>query len=361
MVAPAYATLLAKAIVGLGVAFATPFVRGQEGTPLPPPTFAQKLQVLLERFHRVMPQQPELLRNAAVRTRIAPQALPVLRELRALLATGPTGRPTDPAAGDQSARAEEFTIYALVLADAKLQTELAAKVRAGDASATLLVESAAVITAADANTRGKAVAAIAKGLAGSDGKQGLAAPSAVRCLLIAGDLSSAEATQLAKATLDPQLAEQLTLSAQERANDARQYLDKPFVLAGTQANGEEFSTASLLGKVILIDFWATWCGPCVRTLPQVEALHTKLHEKGLEVVGISSDREATALSRFLTEHPAMTWPQLFDTNGKGWHPLNTKYGVSAIPRMFLIDRKGVLRSVDAQADLEALLLRLLAE
>jgi len=102
--------------------------------------------------------------------------------------------------------------------------------------------------------------------------------------------------------------------------------------------GKQLSVGSYKGKVVLVDFWATWCGPCVGELPNVLKTYEKYHPKGFEIVGISLDSDKTKLTSFM-EAKKMTWQQYFD--GKGWgNKLAGKYGVSSIPATFLLDREG---------------------
>jgi peroxiredoxin len=91
------------------------------------------------------------------------------------------------------------------------------------------------------------------------------------------------------------------------------------------------------GKVVLLDFWATWCGPCVAELPNVVKAYGKYHEQGLEVLGISLDREdwEEKLAEF-TRKKNMPWPQVYD--GKFWGAEVAKlYGIDSIPHMLLVD------------------------
>ena len=136
---------------------------------------------------------------------------------------------------------------------------------------------------------------------------------------------------------------------------------EPLVLEGRAYGGRQASTANWHGKVILVDFWATWCGPCIRELPRVVEAYEKWHGDGLEVLGVSCDKEGADLRRFLRKNPRVAWPQLFGDGGGGWHPLATQYGVKSIPTMFLIDRNGICRSVTARQNFEQLIPELLAE
>ncbi|HVX11620.1 MAG TPA: redoxin family protein [Pirellulales bacterium] len=113
-------------------------------------------------------------------------------------------------------------------------------------------------------------------------------------------------------------------------------------LKGTTAAGQEFDWASYRGKVVLIDFWATWCGPCVAELPNVRELYDKYHERGFDVVGISLDHDRAALDKFLSEK-GIPWTTLHQAGGQ--HPVATYYGVSAIPTMLLVGRDGKVTSI----------------
>jgi peroxiredoxin len=134
---------------------------------------------------------------------------------------------------------------------------------------------------------------------------------------------------------------------------------KPFALSFTAVDGRTVDTAAWRGKVVLVDFWATWCGPCVAELPKVREIYDRFHQRGFEIVGISLDDSKTALEKFQAKHH-LPWPQYFD--GKGWNnDLVVKHGISLIPTVWLIDKRGVLRDMNARQDLAAKVQKLVEE
>ncbi len=320
-----------------------------EPAPSSAATDAQ-LTDFLDRFHRVMPRQPIALRDPLVRRNVAPTAVPVLRQINAFLSEHREERRF-------RSVLREFTIYALALGDEVADARVRDLAKSDPIEAGLLRAVAELIAAPDAQARHAALTSFERLLA----EPSDAAPSAVRCALIAADLTATEATALARAACDPQLAANLDKAAGWAAKDPRKLLGQPLVLEGKLANGERFSTASMRGRVVIVHFWASWSVRCDYALPDVLRARVKFLDKGVSVVGVSCDRDPATLKDYLEKHPEMSWPQLFDAEHPGWHALATSLGVNLIPRVFLIDRDGIVRSVDAQEDLLAEVARLVGD
>ena len=120
----------------------------------------------------------------------------------------------------------------------------------------------------------------------------------------------------------------------------------PFPVTASDLSGSPISLAQYKGKVVLMDFWATWCGPCVGEMPNVIAAYSKYHAQGFDVVGISLDQDKSALTGFIASNK-MPWRQVFD--GKGWgSAVPNQYGVKAIPFGLLIGRDGKIAAVDVR-------------
>ena len=116
---------------------------------------------------------------------------------------------------------------------------------------------------------------------------------------------------------------------------------EPVAFSVKSIDGKTLSPADYKGKVLLIDFWATWCGPCVMEMPNVKNVYNRYHAKGFEIVGISLDQSRDKLDAYLRQQQ-IEWPQYFD--GKWWsNDVAVKYGITSIPTTVLVDRKGKIR------------------
>ena len=106
-------------------------------------------------------------------------------------------------------------------------------------------------------------------------------------------------------------------------------------LGGFQLEG---NVPALAGRVVLVDFWASWCGPCKRSFPELDTLQKAYADRGLTILAISVDEKAEAMDAFLKEHP-VTFATVRDAGQK----LVAAAGVESMPTSFLVDRKGVIR------------------
>jgi thiol-disulfide isomerase/thioredoxin len=119
--------------------------------------------------------------------------------------------------------------------------------------------------------------------------------------------------------------------------------------------------ASLRGKVVIVDFWATWCGPCRLAMPRLSAMQARYGAQGLRVVGLTAD-PAERVADF-TARAGLKYPVEVDTHGS----TSVAYGVSVLPTLYVIDKRGVVRDVATgfdpgrDAQIEALVKQLLSE
>jgi len=116
------------------------------------------------------------------------------------------------------------------------------------------------------------------------------------------------------------------------------------------------------GKVVVIDFWATWCGPCVGSIPHLQELYSKYKAAGLEIIGVSIDgpqyqTSLDTLKDFIAKHH-VSWPQYYQ--GEDWDSsFSSSWGIEGIPTVFVVDQTGRLYSTDARGKLDEILAKLL--
>ena len=177
-------------------------------------------------------------------------------------------------------------------------------------------------------------------------------------LMVLGQSEGEKARALAKEIVDSPAPESIKTQAKGilKRLDA---LGKPVAIQFTAVDGREVDLSKMKGKVVLIDFWATWCSPCVAEVPNVKATYDKLHAKGFEIVGISFDQKQDQLEKFVSDQ-TMAWPQFFD--GKGWaNKFGAEFGIQSIPTMWLVDKQGKLRDMNGRSDLEQKVEKMLEE
>ena len=134
----------------------------------------------------------------------------------------------------------------------------------------------------------------------------------------------------------------------ELANEYRIKADPVLALIGKTVpnfsaidlDGNPISLAQYRGKVVLLDFWAVWCGPCIAEMPTVKAVYNSYKDEGFDIIGISLDTDEDRLRDYLKEND-IPWRQVF--SGEGWKsPVAQQYGIRAIPAPWLIDKDGTL-------------------
>ena len=130
--------------------------------------------------------------------------------------------------------------------------------------------------------------------------------------------------------------------------------------AARALDGSSIRLSDYAGRVVLLDFWATWCGPCRTTIPEIAQLYERYHAQGFDVIGVSLDTNEEALRSFIATY-RMPWQQVFE--GEGWQSeIGRTYGVNGIPALFVIDRRGRIRGNELRGrPLEEMVQRLLRE
>ncbi len=126
--------------------------------------------------------------------------------------------------------------------------------------------------------------------------------------------------------------------------------------------------SALKGKVVLLDFWATWCGPCKMSMPSIQGLYTKFKDRGLEVIGISEDEpgpQVHAAIEATRKDLGVTYPTALAADISG---IGDKFGHNGIPALYVIDKQGKIRDVESgwdpdnsEAKLDKLIAQLLDE
>lgn len=106
----------------------------------------------------------------------------------------------------------------------------------------------------------------------------------------------------------------------------------------TSLHGDEISVAGLAGKVLFINFWATWCGPCKAEMPSMENLYHDFKNKGLEILAVSSDMEGPSVVQPFVQKLGLSYPILLDPDFR----VDDKYLIQSVPTTVLVDQNGVI-------------------
>jgi thiol-disulfide isomerase/thioredoxin len=154
---------------------------------------------------------------------------------------------------------------------------------------------------------------------------------------------------------DPEMVQSVTIlkGLHRRLN----LLGNKMEISGIQLDGTALDWTAYRGKIVLVYYWASWCGPCRLELPNVLKLYHAYHDKGFEVVGICLDNQRKSVDLFLMNQ-RIPWATLFSPQRSqiNWayhdwdHPLATHYGITGVPRAILIDRNGTVVDMNARGE-----------
>jgi thiol-disulfide isomerase/thioredoxin len=129
--------------------------------------------------------------------------------------------------------------------------------------------------------------------------------------------------------------------ASRRFLDRLRQLGRPVQIKFKAVDGRDVDVSKMKGNVVLVEFWATWCGPCVAQIPTIKAAYAKFHGQGFEVVAVNLDKSVEKLRKFVREKN-LPWPQCFREKG-GTTDFAREFGISSIPALLIIDKRGNLR------------------
>jgi len=184
-------------------------------------------------------------------------------------------------------------------------------------------------------------------------------PAGYQCLLILSDRSPPEKTKaLLTEVVNGNAPDQFKALARGRLKQM-DIKGKPIEIAFTAVDGREVDLKKMRGKVVVLDFWGTWCMPCVMSMPHLKEVYEKYHSQGLELVGIDFDNDKEKLLSFL-EEKEIKWPQHFDGKGQQ-NDFGVEFGIDRWPTVWVLDKEGKLRDMNGREALEDKVEKLLAE
>ena len=153
---------------------------------------------------------------------------------------------------------------------------------------------------------------------------------------------AAIAQQLLELDRAERIGELTNSAGANSAPSPSQFINRPALdFQVTDLSGETLSLTQYRGQVVLLDFWATWCGPCIAEMPNVKATYAKHKHQKFEIIGISLDSSPAPLQAYIASE-GLTWRQYWDSDSR----ISSMYNVRAIPSTFLIDGSGIIRQVN---------------
>ena|GEM_PF-607334 len=165
-----------------------------------------------------------------------------------------------------------------------------------------------------------------------------------KALIGKGDLAAAKESVAALRMIEPRAADSFgnELSGKLRIGEEGPTFNT------TDVDGKPIDLAKYKGNIIVLDFWATWCDPCLQEFPNVKKTYSKFKDKGVQFIGVSLDDDIEDLRGFV-KHEAVEWPQLYD--GKRWMgAIPILYHIQTLPTLVVLDRESKVRYVGDDAD-----------
>ena len=145
------------------------------------------------------------------------------------------------------------------------------------------------------------------------------------------------------------LSGQRTAASTRHAGPLDQLVGRRIELSGLTLDGKRVDLQDFEGKVVLIDFWATWCGPCIKEMPNIAENYRKYHSSGFEVIAVSLDQDMGRLSQFVKSEKT-PWTVLADQHPSNSRSIASRFGIATIPAFILVGEDGTVIDVNCRGE-----------